>query len=304
MLNDERARLAGAALLLVITACGPVGVQSDRAPRTADGGIARVLVFNIHAGKDAGGKPNLEEVAALVRSVDVDVVLLQEVDRGTRRSGNVDQVRRLAELTGYSAAFGRSLDYDGGQYGIAALSRQPITNDLTEALPITPPQARAGGSYEPRAALTFKTSIGARALQVINTHLDASRDEHYRLQESAHIVSLAKRLHDSASTLVAGGDFNAEPGSKTYQQVIGGGFRDAWQECGAGDGFTYPADKPIKRIDYLFLTPGLICTRAEVIDTRISDHRPLLVTFKLPTANSQLPIPNSKLPTSKAPIGL
>jgi endonuclease/exonuclease/phosphatase family metal-dependent hydrolase len=265
-------RLFAVLALFAIGACAPV----DVAERSA----VRVLVFNIHAGKDAANRPNLEQVAALVRTLDADIVLLQEVDRGTRRSGHVDQLQVLAEATGYSPTFGRSLDYDGGEYGIAALSRRPITNSVTEPLPIDPPQARAGGSYEPRAALTFRTTAGSRTLQVINTHLDASRDEHYRLQESAHIVSLARRLREAGPPLLAGGDFNAEPGSETHRQLLAGGFRDAWQECGTGDGFTYPADKPVKRIDYLFLTSGLRCTRAEVIDTRISDHRPLLVTLQ------------------------
>jgi endonuclease/exonuclease/phosphatase family metal-dependent hydrolase len=58
------------------------------------------------------------------------------------------------------------------------------------------------------------------------------------------------------------------------------GLRDAWTECGSGDGFTYPADTPVKRIDYLFLSGSLHCARAEVIDAQISDHRPLLVTLK------------------------
>src|SRR5688572_15179603 len=41
----------------------------------------RVMVYNIHAGKDAGGVDNLQRVAALVAESDADVVLLQEVDR-------------------------------------------------------------------------------------------------------------------------------------------------------------------------------------------------------------------------------
>ena len=239
----------------------------------------RVLVFNIHAGKDAGGTRNLDGIADLVRTSAADVVLLQEVDRRTRRSGGIDQLLVLGDLTGYSTAFGRSLDYDGGLCGIAALSRNGISAESTESLPIQPPQARSGGSYEPRAALMLTASTRLGPLQAINTHLDASRDEHYRLQESAHIVELVKRLSASAAPVVAGGDFNAEPGSRTYEQLIAGGLRDAWKECGAGDGFTYPAEKPIKRIDYLFLTAGLRCTQAEVLDTRVSDHRPLLVTL-------------------------
>src|SRR5687768_12035728 len=83
----------------------------------------RVLVFNIHAGKDAAGAPNLQGVADLVRSTDADIVLLQEVDRATARSGKEDQLQRLADLLNagaksiYATAFGKSLDFDGGEYG-------------------------------------------------------------------------------------------------------------------------------------------------------------------------------------------
>lgn len=239
----------------------------------------RVLVFNMHAGKDAAGQPNLAGVAAVVRATRADVVLLQEVDRGTKRSGNADQVAALRELSGYHAVFGRSLDYDGGQYGIAALAGGRLAQEVTEPLPIQPPQARAGGSYEPRAALVFTVGTRLGPMRAINTHLDASRDEHYRLQESAHIVTLVRRASETGLPVIAGGDFNAEPGSATYRRLLAGGLRDAWEECGAGDGFTYPADKPIKRIDYLFLTAGVRCSHAGVIDSRVSDHRPLLVTL-------------------------
>jgi endonuclease/exonuclease/phosphatase family metal-dependent hydrolase len=265
---NGRVSVAFAALLLAL--CGDVSAQRQPA-------AARVLVFNIHAGKDASSRANLEDIAALIRSTAADIVLLQEVDRGTKRSGNVDQLRILGDLTGYSTAFGRSLDYDGGQYGIAALSRESISHEATEPLPIQPPQARAGGSYEPRAALSFATSTGLGAINAINMHLDSSKDEDYRLQESAHIVSMTKRF--AKQRLIAGGDFNAEPSSATYTQVIAAGLKDAWKECGAGEGLTYPADKPVKRIDYLFLAAGLRCTKAEVIETRVSDHRPLLVSL-------------------------
>jgi endonuclease/exonuclease/phosphatase (EEP) superfamily protein YafD len=125
--------------------------------------------------------------------------------------------------------------------------------------------------------LLASTRLGP--LHTLNTHLDASRDEQYRLQESKHILLLIKRMAANGEAAMAGGDFNAEPDSRTYRQLLEGGLRDAWTECGAGDGFTYPADKPIKRIDYLFLTPALTCSHAEVVDSRASDHRPLLVTI-------------------------
>jgi endonuclease/exonuclease/phosphatase family metal-dependent hydrolase len=57
----------------------------------------RVLVLNIHAGKDAAGKDNIADLAALIRTARADIVLLQEVDRGTNRSGKVDQVQTLID---------------------------------------------------------------------------------------------------------------------------------------------------------------------------------------------------------------
>ncbi len=235
-------------------------------------------MFNIHAGKDASGRPNLEEVASLVRSTDADIVMLQEVDRGTRRSGNVDQLERLSERTGFESAFGRSLDYDGGQYGIAALSRTRFDAVQTIPLPAAPQQPRAGGAIEPRAALaaTARTPLGA--LHIITTHLDASTTDEYRLQETEQLVTLMQARTSAEGLVLVGGDFNAEPGSRVLERLRAAGLRDAWTECGNGDGFTYPSSKPIKRIDYLFLTGTLGCTTARVIETTISDHRPLLVT--------------------------
>jgi endonuclease/exonuclease/phosphatase family metal-dependent hydrolase len=238
----------------------------------------RVLVYNIHAGKDGGGVDNLTRVANLVRETGADLVLLQEVDRRTRRSGGVDQPAALAASTGFSAAFGKTLDYDGGEYGIAILSRWPIgTQDLTR-LPVEPPQQRAGGSYEPRGAQRVVVRAPGGDLALVNTHLDASRDDHYRRQETRTVLSIARAVGTPA---LIGGDFNSTPDSDVQAAIKAGGLRDAWLECGRGDGLTYPADTPTKRIDYLYLTAGATCLSAVVVPTAASDHRPLLVTVRL-----------------------
>jgi endonuclease/exonuclease/phosphatase family metal-dependent hydrolase len=237
-----------------------------------------VLVYNVHAGKDATGADNLRRVGDLVRETGADVALLQEVDRGTRRSGQVDQPDVLARRTGFAVAFGKTLDYDGGEYGIAVLSRWPIAQQTLMPLRVEPPQRRSGGSYEPRGAQRLVVRAPVGDLVVINTHLDASRDDQYRRQEILPILALAR---DAGSLVLVGGDFNSTPDSEVQADVRNGGLRDAWLACGRGDGFTYPADTPVKRIDYLYLTGAATCTGAEVVETMRSDHRPLLVTVKL-----------------------
>lgn len=248
-------------------------------PFVQKGESIRVLVFNIHAGKNAGGEDNIADVARLVRSTSADVVLLQEVDRGTNRSGRVDQLQALMDATGFGGAFGQSLDYDGGQYGIAALARSGFIYRETLALPVTPIQERAGGSYEPRSALLAVAVSKLGRLQTLNTHLDASAADSYRRQEVEGVLNVVRARVSPQTPMLVGGDFNSEPDSAVVRRIRDTGLRDAWTECGQGDGLTYPADAPTKRIDYVFLAGTLRCTAAEVIDTRISDHRPLLVTL-------------------------
>jgi endonuclease/exonuclease/phosphatase (EEP) superfamily protein YafD len=113
----------------------------------------------------------------------------------------------------------------------------------------------------------------------MNTHLDP-QDGPARAQEIARLVDAYKLQAASHEPILLGGDFNTTPEDAVLAPLKAAGLRDAWAECGAGDGFTYPADKPAKRIDYLFLSGDLHCSKAEVVDTRVSDHRPLLVTLK------------------------
>lgn len=266
------ASLAAAAVL-----CTAACVPFTQAPTSLS-----VLVFNVHAGKDAAGKDSVQAISDLIRSIDPDLVLLQEVDRGTKRSGNVDQVQAYVDGTTYPGIFGRSLDYDGGTYGIAALSREGFVFDRTWPLAVEPTQERAGGSHEPRVALLMVARTRLGNLQAATTHIDASGTDQYRLQEVAQLLIPVKARLAPDRPVLIGGDFNAEPNSAVIQKLRDAGLRDAWAECGQGDGFTYPADTPRKRIDYVFLTGSLRCTAARVIDTQISDHRPLLVTFTMP----------------------
>ncbi len=247
-------------------------------PRAAD--QVRILVLNMHAGKDAAGKSNLDGIASLVKDQKPDLVLLQEVDRGTHRSGQVDQVAELSGTTKYQSAFSASLfDYDGGEYGIALLSRELIGYYATAPLQVLPVQTRAGGSHEPRVALVTIVRVGDETWRAMNTHLDPSEDGG-RLQEVAALVDAIHTQQVAGTPLVVGGDFNSTPDNPVLQPIRGAGLHDAWLECGSGDGFTYPADQPTKRIDYLWMSEGMHCASAQVLDVQLSDHRPLLVTLK------------------------
>ncbi|HUG27420.1 MAG TPA: endonuclease/exonuclease/phosphatase family protein, partial [Gemmatimonadales bacterium] len=86
----------------------------------------RVVSYNIRHGRGMDGEVNLERTAAVLRQLTPDIVALQEVDNRVTRSGGEDQAAVLGGLLGMEHAFGSFMDYQGGQYGMAILSRHPI----------------------------------------------------------------------------------------------------------------------------------------------------------------------------------
>lgn len=102
------------------------------------------------------------------------------------------------------------------------------------------------------------------------------------LQEIKTIIPFVKTAGEPAlgAPVLVGGDFNSTPDSKVQSELRASGLRDSWATCGRGDGLSYPADTPAKRIDYLFLLGTVECVSAEVLVTEVSDHRPVLFTLR------------------------
>lgn len=264
-----------------LVACGLLASCAGVGQGAREGRQLTVLVYNIHAGKDAGGRDNLARVAELVRGTGADLVLLQEVDRNTRRSGPADQPAALARLTGYSVAFGRTISFQGGDYGIALLSRWPIVRDTLIPLAVTAPTGATIAGREQRGVLVAEVAAPGGALTILNTHLDASRDDVWRVQEIEGVLRVAGTIPGSGPPVLLGGDLNARPESPVHSRLRAAGFRDAWTGCGTGDAMTFPAGAPDRRIDYLYLTAQARCVEARVLPGDASDHRPLLVRLRL-----------------------
>src|SRR5690554_5602511 len=88
----------------------------------------KVISYNIHHGADKDEKMTLDEMGEFIKSTGADLVGLQEVDSLCNRSGNVDQMKRLSEITGMHYAFVKHFAYDGGAYGLGILSRYPLSD--------------------------------------------------------------------------------------------------------------------------------------------------------------------------------
>ena len=66
----------------------------------------KVLCYNIHYGQGMDGEYDIPRLAKVISDQQPDIVALQEVDVAVRRSGQVHQAQKLAELTGMKVRFG------------------------------------------------------------------------------------------------------------------------------------------------------------------------------------------------------
>lgn len=266
--------LAVALLLFSHAASVSTGARVAAAAPTARAKIRlTVMSYNIHVGIGMDKKQDLKRIAEVIKLYNCDLVGLQEVDRGVERTGRVDEIKELARLTGMDYAFAHNLDYQGGQYGVAVLSRFPI-------LAIDHRRYANRRERERRGFIRVEVEVDGRRLNFVTTHLD------YQLLEGRifETEQLLAALADVRGPLVVTGDFNEEPPGGAYELMLKAGFADAWTRAGAQDragGLTYPADKPTKRIDYVFYRNlgGDVRAAASVPDTLASDHRPLVVSL-------------------------
>ncbi|WP_406694653.1 endonuclease/exonuclease/phosphatase family protein [Singulisphaera sp. Ch08] len=232
----------------------------------------RVLSYNIHHGEGTDQKLDLERLARVIRSVNPDVVALQEVDRGVKRSNKVDEPAELGRLTGMRSLFERNITFEGGDYGNAILSRLPVTSHKNIKLP---------SHYvgEQRGALVAELTApdGRTPIRLIATHLDYRPNDGERRDSVKRLEELAGEAPDRPTLLV--GDLNSLPDSEVLTL-----FEAPWKRSTPTPLSTFPSNKPSRQIDYVLYRPA---SRWKVVENRVldepvaSDHRPLLVVLEL-----------------------
>jgi len=249
-------------------------VAPDAACSAIAGRTLRVPQFNIRAAIDDSGDVGLARVAAEIEAADPDLVSLNEVDDGTRRSGGVNEASYLAGATGLRAVFGPTLlGYDGGRFGNAILSRYPVIESHNTPLPQVT-------GFEARALLTATVRVGHRPVSFSALHLSAgvggTEDRVVEAEAVARVLGTAR-----LPTIVAG-DLNSPPDDLPVR-ILRPYLLDAQEQSGTGAGLTVPQSDPDRRIDYVLYDNSFTAVRGgtRVLPSDVSDHRSVLTVLAL-----------------------
>jgi endonuclease/exonuclease/phosphatase family metal-dependent hydrolase len=246
----------------------------------------RVATFNIHHGVGTDGRLDLARTADVIAATGATLVGLQEVDRTLApRSDWVDQAAWLGERLGMVVVHGATIDRpppdpavpDGPRrrYGNALLSGHPVRSWQALRLPGT-------ARREARGLVDARVDVDGTTVRVVVTHLQ-NRSGRERREQAAHMVDQLAGDREQPAPTVLLGDMNAGPDAPEMRTLCAV-LTDVWAAVGDGPGHTFPARRPFARIDHVLISSGVTPVAAEVIGTRASDHRPVVVDLDVSPA--------------------
>jgi endonuclease/exonuclease/phosphatase family metal-dependent hydrolase len=263
--------------------------------RLADASPARlnIVTWNIERGMA------YDAILSTLRTLDADILLLQEVDRGCRRTGYRDVAGDLAKALGMNwVAAGEFQEIGEGRNGRPAitgqaiLSRFPIEDARVLRFKaqdrwrwsINPVQPRRGG----RMTLIARS----HGLLLYDTHIESGTKEKLKRAQMAEV--LADQAHEAAGLVaraeLAGpvliaGDFNNGPvgHSPMFAPLTAAAFTDALGEAALRGPTSRGGRHPIDWIFVKGLTP--VSGVGRVIDAKAaSDHSPVMAALSAAAA--------------------
>ena len=228
----------------------------------------RVLSYNVRSLRD-----DRRAVARIIKACAPDVVCVQEAPRFARWRS---KAAALARESG-------TVVVTGGRTAGAmlVLCRLGVDVRWREDLRLS----RTPGLHQ-RGLAVAGLRLSGRDFVVGSFHLGLRGDERLR-----HVDEIAGRLGSADGPVILGGDVNEQPGQPAWRALTER-WRDAYAAAPSGEGNTYSARHPHKRIDGVLVDPSVEVVSCGVPDAPgmelASDHRPVLAVLRLPDRGSSL----------------
>jgi endonuclease/exonuclease/phosphatase family metal-dependent hydrolase len=234
-----------------------------------------LTTFNTHYGVRPVRRPPAVpyDLEPVLRALDADVIVLQEVWRPDRRTGPTDEAAAALGYDLHYAATGSAtagarwphLTPDGeGESGIAVLTRLPLRRLGSPALGPT-----FGDPAPSRQVLDVEIDVEGTPLRLIAVHLTSRLPHGPPLQ----LRRLAGLLPPAGTPAVVAGDCNFW--GPTVEALLPGWRRGV-------RGRTWPARAPHSQIDHVLTRPSdVVVVSGGVLDDVGSDHLPIRAVLEL-----------------------
>ena len=258
----------------------------------------RIASYNIAHGRgirksnwDGGNRAErmdlLDQIAALLRKIDADIVVLNEVDFDASWSHSTNQASYLAKHAGYHYwAEQRNLDFRfllwTWRFGNAVLSKYPITDAQVVSLPgYSTWETLLAGK---KRGIICDIAVGDSAIRVIGTHF-SHRSESVRVHSAELLVTMAA---DSDLPTFVVGDLNSTPSGfpGSVRDRNGNNAVETFDRSGAFQrlpsmlpvtdaDLTFHSVEPNSVIDWILIPQDWMFLHYAVELSEHADHRPV-----------------------------
>ena len=232
----------------------------------------RVCSCNIHKGVSAlRAKPVLNELRQAIRSMQADVVCLQEITGQKLEQHSMSQFEFLADEVWSFQAYGKNAIYQNGHHGNAILSKYAFLEWQNVDV--------SRWQFSQRGILLGKLSMGA---YIICVHFGLFQSE--RKQQLDSLKSIMGDQIPPDAPLIVTGDFNDWNRAIHRELVASTDLREAYTQVKGHLARTFPASFPLFRLDRIYYR-DIDVVDAKVLSVKpwknLSDHCGLYTTFRL-----------------------
>jgi endonuclease/exonuclease/phosphatase family metal-dependent hydrolase len=258
----------------------------------------RVVSWNVHGCVGTDGKWDPERVAAVLRALDPDVAMLQEVGDNRGIHPPIDQATTLADALSMFCAVGITMPREPFGYGLCTLARHALLETHTYDLSVR--------GREPRMCLRVVVGGDELRLVTMNVHLGLGPGERrrqlgvmlealladYAVEQVARHRRLpwlwrwqrrdVDKLVTLKEPLVLAGDFNDFPPGPV-SRTLANRLNDVC--AGRPQRRTFPSARPLLRLDRVYTSRAVGVVDARVDRSSLarlaSDHLPIVAELEV-----------------------
>jgi endonuclease/exonuclease/phosphatase family metal-dependent hydrolase len=236
------------------------------APRTT----LRIVTYNIHRSRGMDRRIRPLRVAEVLRSIDADIVALQEVVGAGPRGSHIEEI---GAALGMGWVMAQTRELRGHQFGNVVLSRFPIAEHSQHDLTYK--------TCEERCMQRVDVDVNGQTLHVYNVHLGTAILE--RRHQAQRLAAIVTNRHVTGPKIVLG-DFNEWTRGLTTM-LLSSRLKSVDLQQYMKRRRHYPGLFPILHLDHIYYDGPLEIVHIEVFRNRLSlvasDHLPLIADVRI-----------------------